>query len=245
MSGDREYHIGIAPGEIPEVVLLPGDPDRAKMIAERFFKDTEEIARKREYWSFRGTWNKTPVAVCSTGIGCPSAAIAIEELIKVGCSKFVRVGTCGAINKNLMAGDLVIFVGAVRDDGTSRQYVPIVYPAVADPDMVLALEAAARARNVIHYVGVGHSKDAFYSEYPEYVADPESVEKRWRSMRKVGVLATEMEAAALFVIGQLRQVKVGTVCVVVGENIEREVKIQGSPPLDNLVSVALDALTTP
>lgn len=244
MSNNKEYHIGIAPGEIPELVLLPGDPDRAKMIAEYFFENPEEIARNREYWSFRGTWKDTPVAVCSTGIGCPSAAIAIEELVKVGCSKFVRVGTCGAISKNLRAGDLVIFTGAVRNDGTSRQYVPIEYPAVADPDVVLALQRAANTRGASHHIGVGHSKDAFYSEFPSFVADPEGAREKWSAMERAGVLATEMEAAALFVIGLLRGVKVGTICVVVGENIDREAKIEGRPPLDNLVAIALDALTS-
>ncbi len=244
MSDGKEYHIGIAKGEIPELVLLPGDPERAKTIAEKFFDNPEEIAKRREYWSYRGTWNGVPVAVCSTGIGCPSAAIAIEELVKVGCTKFIRVGTCGAISRKVKTHDLVVFTGSVRDEGTSRQYVPIEFPAVADPEIVQSLGRAADSRGLRYHVGIGHSKDSFYSEYPSYVANPEEMERKWDAMRRAGVLATEMEAAALFVIGQLRSVKVGTVCIAVGENVEEEAKIVGKPPLDDLVAVALDALTS-
>ncbi|MFX1264663.1 MAG: uridine phosphorylase, partial [Promethearchaeota archaeon] len=111
MEDDREYHIAIAPGEMPELVLLPGDPGRARMIAEQFFDDPVEVAKNREYWSYKGTYKGVEVGVCSTGIGCPSAAIAIEELVKVGCKVFVRVGTAGAIDPRLVAGDIVIFTG--------------------------------------------------------------------------------------------------------------------------------------
>jgi uridine phosphorylase len=138
----------------------------------------------------------------------------------------------------------VIFAGSVRDDGTSRQYVPIQFPAVADPEIVVALTKSAQIRGVKYHVGIGHSKDAFYSEHPDYVADPEGTRRKWDMMRDSGVLATEMEAAALFVIGHLRGVKVGTVCVVIGENVEKEVKIVGKPPIDDLISVALDAITS-
>ncbi|MHA2023874.1 MAG: nucleoside phosphorylase [Candidatus Thorarchaeota archaeon] len=242
MGSEKEYHIGIAPGEIPELVLLPGDPDRSKKIAERFFDNPEEIAKKREYWSFKGTWNDVPVAVCSTGIGCPSAAIALEELVKVGSKTFIRVGTSGAISNKVVSGDIVIFSGSVRDEGTSRQYVPIEFPAVAHPDTVIALTKAAEKRGAKYHVGIGHSKDAFYSEHPDYVADPDSMRKKWTAMKDANVLATEMEAAALFVIGHLRGVKVGAACVVIGENVDQEAKIVGKPPLDDLVTVSLDAL---
>ncbi|MHA1137861.1 MAG: nucleoside phosphorylase [Candidatus Thorarchaeota archaeon] len=244
MDSEKEYHIGIAPGEIPELVLLPGDPDRSKKIAEGFFDNPTVIAKKREYWSFKGTWKGVPVAVCSTGIGCPSAAIALEELVKVGCKKFIRVGTSGAISHSVVSGDVVIFSGAVRDEGTSRQYVPIEFPAVAHPDIVIALSKAAEERGATYHVGIGHSKDAFYSEHPDYVADPESTRKKWAAMRDSNVLATEMEAAALFVIGHLRGVKVGAACVVIGENVDKEAKIVGKPPLDDLVTIALDAITS-
>ena len=239
---EREYHIDIAPGEIPPLVLLPGDPDRSRIISETFFTDPEEIAKKREYWSFKGTYKGVPVAVCSTGIGCPSAAIALEELIKVGCTTFVRVGTAGAISHSLHAGDVVIFTGSVRDEGTSRQYVPIEFPAIADPELVLALTGAAEKMGISYMTGIGHSKDSFYSEYPNYTTTPGRTEDKWNAMKEANVLATEMEAAALFVIGQLRKVRVGCACVIVGENIEKEAKIVGKPKLDNLITVSLDAM---
>lgn len=242
MTSDKEYHINIAPGEIPELVLLPGDPDRSRKIAEDFFEDPIEIAKKREYWSFKGKWKGVPVGVCSTGIGCPSAAIALEELIKVGCKIFIRVGTSGAISHDVVSGDVVIFSGSIRDEGTSRQYVPIEFPAVANPDVVHALTKAAEERGTKYHVGIGHSKDAFYSEHPSYVTDPDGMRKKWAAMRESKVLATEMEAASLFVIGHLRGVKVGTACVVIGENVDKEAKIVGKPPLDDLVTIALDAL---
>ncbi len=242
MSDDREYHIGIAPGEMPRLVLLPGDPQRARTIAQTFFERPEEVAHRREYWSFRGEYRGVEVGVCSTGIGCPSAAIAIEELVRVGCTHFIRVGTAGAIDPTLRAGDLVIFTGAVRDDGTSKQYVPVEYPAVADPDVTRALEVAARERGARYRVGIGHSKDAFYSEHPDLVADPEVMRSRWQVLRRANVIATEMESAVLFVLGQLRRVHVGAVCMIIGEPVDRGAKIVEKPPIDALVTVALDAL---
>ena len=162
----------------------------------------------------------------------------------MGCTTFIRVGTSGAISREVVTGDIVIFTGAVRDEGTSRQYVPLAFPAVADPTVVLALKQAAEAKGATYAVGIGHSKDAFYSEHPDFVADPVGTRAKWEAMRKAGVLATEMEAAALFVIGHLRGVKVGSACVVIGENIEKEQKIVGKPPLDDLVIIALDAITS-
>ncbi len=241
-ENEKEYHIDIAPGEIPSRILLPGDPDRARLIAQNFFDDYQEIAHKREYWSFKGTYKGVPVAVCSTGIGCPSAAIAIEELIKVGGRVFVRVGTAGAIDNTLRAGNVVVFTGSVRDDGTSRQYVPLEFPAIADPVLLKALTEAAEKSGSSFRVGVGHSKDSFYSEFPEMVADSQGMQAKWDAYRKAGVLATEMESAVLFVIGQLRKVMVGTICVIVGEPIEKEAKITDKPKLDTMVRIALDAM---
>lgn len=242
MSG-AEYHIGIAKGEMPQRVLLPGDPGRAKAIAETYFENPTQVAQNREYWSYKGTYDGVDVGVCSTGIGCPSAAIAIEELVKVGCKSFIRVGSAGAIDRTLSSGDLVIFTGAVRDDGTSVQYVPIEYPAVADPVLVQSIAEAAEQRGATYRIGIGHSKDAFYSEHPDMTTNPDALEKEWKTMERAGVLATEMEAAVLFVLGQLRNVRVGSVCVVIGEPIQNEAEITDKPELENLVPVALDAIT--
>jgi uridine phosphorylase len=242
MTREPEYHIAIAPGEMPPLVLLPGDPDRARLIAEGFFTEPQEVARHREFWSYRGKYEGVPVGVCSTGIGCPSAAIALEELIKIGCTTFVRVGTAGAVDPSVRAGDLVIFTGAVRDDGTSKQYAPIEFPAVADPGLVTALSDSARARGTKYHVGIGHTKDAFYSEFPELVSDPEGMRNHWQNLRNARVIATEMESAALFIIGQIRGVKVATICVIVGEPVYKETKILGKPKIDEMTLVALSAL---
>ena len=244
MEEEREYHIGIAKGEIPEAVLLPGDPGRALKISEKYFDNPEEIAKNREYWSYKGYYKGNPVAVCSTGIGCPSAAIAIEELINVGCKTFIRVGTAGAISPTLQAGDIVILSGSVREDGTSKQYIPVEFPAIANPSLVMRLIEAARNRNVRYEVGIGHSKDAFYSEHPDHMADPEATQKKWATYKRANVIATEMEASVLFIIGQLRQVEVATVCVIIGEHVDKQAKIVGKPPLDDLITIALDALVT-
>ncbi|MFO7835385.1 MAG: nucleoside phosphorylase [Candidatus Thorarchaeota archaeon] len=243
MMNRSEYHIRIAKGEMPQRVLLPGDPGRAKAIAHTYFDNPSEVARNREYWSFKGEYDGIEVGVCSTGIGCPSAAIAIEELVKVGCKSFIRVGSAGAIDRTLSAGDLVIFSGSVRDDGTSVQYVPIEYPAVADPVMVQSLARAAERRNAPYRIGIGHSKDAFYSEHPDMVSNPTALKQKWKSMERVGVLATEMESAVLFVLGHLRKVRVGTVCVIIGEPIQNKAEITEKPKLEHLVPVALDAIT--
>ncbi len=241
-TAEKEYHIDIARGEIPPLVLLPGDPMRARRIAEQFFESPEEVAHKREYWSFKGTYKGVPVAVCSTGIGCPSAAIAIEELIRVGCHTFVRVGTAGALDSSLKAGDIVIFSASVRDEGTSRAYVPIEYPAVSDMGVLQKLTEAAERNGVKYRVGIGHSKDSFYSEFPDLVADSSGMKAKWATYKRAGVIATEMESAALFVIGQMRGVRVGTACVIVGEPIENEAKIKSKPEINNLITIALEAM---
>jgi uridine phosphorylase len=241
-STEKEYHIDIARGEIPPLILLPGDPMRSKRIAEQFFEDPEEVAHKREYWSFKGTFRGVPVAVCSTGIGCPSAAIAIEELIRVGGHTFVRVGTAGAVDASLKAGDIVIFSASVRDEGTSRAYVPLEYPAVSDMGLLQELTNAAERSGARYRVGIGHSKDSFYSEFPNLVADSSGMKAKWETYRRAGVIATEMESAALFVIGQMRRVKVGTACVIVGEPIENEAKIKDKPEISNLITIALEAM---
>lgn len=237
--------MGIARGEIPERVLLPGDPQRAARIAEEFLDEHTPIAQRREYWSYRGTYRGVSVGVCSTGIGCPSAAIALEELIELGCRTFIRVGTAGAVDPSLERGDLAIFTASVRGDGTSRQYVPVEYPAVADYDVVRALVGAARARGVRYKVGIGHTKDSFYSEIPDKTTSPEAAREYWRSLQRANVLATEMESAVLFVLGQIRGVRTGCICEIIGEPVEKEARLDTGPSLRDLIPVSLEAITSP
>ena len=128
---ERQYHIQVAPGEVGRYVILPGDPKRCALIA-KYFDNPVQIADNREYITITGTLDGKKVSVTSTGIGGPSAAIAIEELVRCGADTFIRVGTCGGMQEDILSGDIVIASGAIRMDGTGREYAPIEYPAVSD-----------------------------------------------------------------------------------------------------------------
>ena len=158
-----QYHLQLKQGDVGRYVLLPGDPGRCEKIA-RFFDEPKLIARNREYITYTGTLLGEKVSVTSTGIGCPSTAIAVEELIRVGAQTFIRVGTSGGIQPGTKTGDIAIVTAAIRDEGTSRQYLPIEYPAVADPDVVIALRQGALKLELPFRIGVSHSKDSFYGE---------------------------------------------------------------------------------
>ena len=142
----KQHHLHLEKGDVGRYVLLPGDPGRCKVIAEHF-DGVVHVATNREYVTYTGTLDGVKVSVTSTGIGCPSAAIAIEELVRVGADTFIRVGTSGAIQPGTKTGDLAIVTGAIRDEGTSSHYMPIEFPAVADLQVVDALRRAARSRN--------------------------------------------------------------------------------------------------
>ena len=151
LDGERQYHIQLKEGDIADFVILPGDPGRVDFIAEQF-EDAKEIAFNREYKTITGTYKGRPVSVTSTGIGCPSAAIAIEELANIGAKTLIRLGTSGAMQEHTRVGDLVIANGAVRQEGTSLQYMPIEFPAVASSDMVSALENSAKENGAKYHV---------------------------------------------------------------------------------------------
>ena len=159
----RQYHIQVAKGEVGRYVIMPGDPKRCVKIAQHF-DDPVLVADNREYITYTGTLDGVKVSVTSTGIGGPSASIAMEELYKCGADTFVRIGTCGGMQTEIKSGDVVIATGAIRMEGTSKEYAPIEYPAVADLDVTNALVAAAKEKNFTHYTGVVQSKDAFYGQ---------------------------------------------------------------------------------
>lgn len=160
----RMYHIQVKPGEIGEYVLIPGDPQRSKKIA-KYFDNPKLIANNREYITCTGFINDTKISVCSTGIGGPSTAIAIEELVACGAKTIIRVGTCGGIDLNVKTGDLIIPQAAIRMDGTSKEYAPIEFPAVADIDIINALVEASNNLNNEYHVGIIQSKDSFYGQH--------------------------------------------------------------------------------
>ncbi|MBU7014324.1 MAG: nucleoside phosphorylase [Theionarchaea archaeon] len=191
-------HLLCDPDKVARSVLLPGDPRRSEWIAD-FFDNTEKVAHNREFLLFTGEYKGVPVSVCSTGIGSPSAVIALEELIMCGAKTFIRVGTCGALQENIDIGDLVIPLASCRGEGTSSRYAPPEFPAVADPDVVGSLRKAAPAA----HVGIVWTDDSFYC----------SGAQCWHSL---GILAVEMECASLFTVSLLKKVQTGAILAVDG-----------------------------
>ena len=205
------YHLGLKDGDVGRYVLLPGDPGRVALIAA-FLKDARQVGQRREYVTWTGTLLGERVSVCSTGIGAPSTAIAAEELIAVGADTLIRVGTAGMIQSDILPESIVIATGAVRDEGTSRQYIPIAYPAIADYQVVSALVESARALNINCHSGIVQSKDSFYGELePDTMPTESFLNYQHETWLRGRVLASEMEAAALFVVASIRQKRAGCI----------------------------------
>ena len=216
----RQYHIQVAKGEVGRYVIMPGDPKRCVKIAQ-YFDDPVLVADNREYITYTGTLDGVKVSVTSTGIGGPSASIAMEELYKCGADTFVRIGTCGGMQTEIKSGDVVIATGAIRMEGTSKEYAPIEYPAVADLDVTNALVAAAKEKNFTHYTGVVQSKDAFYGQHePERMPVSYELLNKWEAWKRLGCKASEMESAALFIVAAHLKVRCGSDFLVMG-NQER------------------------
>ena len=216
-----QYHIGLKEGDVGEYVILPGDPKRCKKIA-KYFNDAKLVADRREFTTYTGYLNGVKVSVTSTGIGGPSASIAMEELVKVGAKYFIRVGTCGGMDLDVKSGDLVIATGAIRMEGTSKEYAPIEFPAIADLDMTNALVQSAKNLGYTFHTGVVQCKDAFYGQHnPELMPVSYELLNKWEAWKRMGCKASEMESAALFIVGSFLRVKVGSVFLTVA-NQERE-----------------------
>lgn len=216
-----QYHIGLRKGDVGKYVILPGDPKRCEKIA-RHFDDAKLIADSREYVTYTGYLDGVKVSVTSTGIGGPSASIALEELVRVGADTFLRVGTCGGMQTDIMGGDLVIATGAIRMEGTSKEYAPIEFPAVANLEITNALVQAAKDLNKKYHVGIVQCKDAFYGQHePETKPVDYELVNKWNAWVLLGCKASEMESAALFVVGDYLRVRVGSSFLVVA-NQERE-----------------------
>lgn len=216
-----QYHIGLRKGDVGKYVILPGDPKRCEKIA-RHFDDAKLIADSREYVTYTGYLDGVKVSVTSTGIGGPSASIALEELVRVGADTFLRVGTCGGMQTDIMGGYLVIATGAIRMEGTSKEYAPIEFPAVANLEITNALVQAAKDLNKKYHVGIVQCKDAFYGQHePETKPVDYELVNKWNAWVRLGCKASEMESAALFVVGDYLRVRVGSSFLVVA-NQERE-----------------------
>ena len=216
-----QYHLGLKAGDAGRYVILPGDPKRCEKIAA-YFDDPELIADSREFVTWTGTLEGERVSVTSTGIGGPSASIAMEELVRCGADTFVRVGTCGGMDIDVKSGDLVVATGAVRNEGTSREYAPIEFPAVADFEVVSALSEAAEKSGCGWHRGIVQCKDSFYGQHePELMPVSYELEQKWQAWLRLGCKASEMESAALFVVADYLRVRCGSVFLVVA-NQERE-----------------------
>lgn len=214
------YHINVAPGEVGKYVILPGDPKRCASIA-KYFDNPVLVADKREYVTYTGYLDGEKVSVTSTGIGGPSASIAMEELVQCGADTFVRVGTCGGMEMDVKGGDIVVATGAIRAEGTSKEYAPIEFPAVANLDVVNALVASAKEQKVTYHAGVVQCKDSFYGQHsPETKPVSYDLENKWQAWLRLGCLASEMESAALFTVASYLRVRCGSAFLVVA-NQER------------------------
>ncbi len=205
----KQYHIALEPGQIGEYVLLPGDPARADRVA-KYLDNAELMANHREHRTFTGTYKGVKVSVTSTGMGCPSAAIAAEELINIGAKTLIRIGSSAALKDEMRIGDLLISTGAMKNEGTSKFYVPDQFPAIPDMQFTHLLDQVARKitadSEVNVFTGISATDDAFYGETPEWID----------KLIKLKVSNIEMEASALFTVGHMRDVRVACICGVSG-----------------------------
>lgn len=239
-----QYHLQIREGDVGRYVILPGDPKRCQKIAA-YFDDAKLIADSREYVTYTGTLDGVKVSVTSTGIGGPSAAIAMEELVRAGADTFIRVGTCGGMDLDVKSGDLVIATAAIRAEGTSREYAPIEFPAVADFSVTQALSDAAKESGVPYHLGVVQCKDSFYGQHePEKMPVSSMLKEKWEAWKRLGCLASEMESAALFTVASYLRVRCGSVFLVVA-NQEREAAGMENPVVhetDRAIQTAILAI---
>ncbi|MDS0283397.1 nucleoside phosphorylase [Haloarcula onubensis] len=238
----KQPHLLVEPGDLHDIVLLPGDPGRVDRIAGHC-EDTEVVAQNREYKLVNASYEGRELTICSTGIGSPSAAIAVEELAAVGCETFVRVGTTGALQSGIDIGDMVVATGAAKDEGTTERYEDKAVPAVPDYDVLSALVDASEANGEDVHVGPVATDDAFYAETEEYVEDWEAA----------GLQCVEMEAAAIFSLARRKGLAAGAICTVDGNLVEGtqkgetdadELPEKAKNNVERAIDIALTAATT-
>jgi uridine phosphorylase len=238
------YHVAVGPDDVAGPVLLPGDPERVPKIAESW-DQVEEVANHREFRTVTGEYEGAPLTCTSTGIGSPSAAIAVEELARAGAGTFLRVGSCGVIQPGIDVGDLVITTGAVRQEGTSEEYVREDYPAVADHEVVSALVAAAEELDYDYHVGITCSTDAFYAGQgrPGFGGfEAAGADELVEDLREAGVVNFEMEAAAILALTNLYGLRAGAVCTVYANRVTGEFRTEGERRAGRCASLAAKLL---
>jgi len=237
----KQPHLLVEEGDVHDIALIPGDPGRVERIAGHC-ENVEHVAENREYTLVNATYEGRELTICSTGIGCPSATIAVEELAAVGVETFVRVGTTGALQSDIEIGDMVVATGAAKDEGTTKRYENVEYPAVADYETLSALVDGAEDNDEDVHVGPIATDDAFYAETDEYVEDWEAA----------GMLAVEMEAAAVFTLARRKGLRAGAICTVdgnlvegtqKGETDEEELPEKARNNVERAIGIALDAAT--
>jgi len=244
-GGDEsQYHVDVGRGDVAETVLMPGDTDRVETIVDHW-DEAIEVAHHREYHTYTGAYDGTPISVTSTGIGAPSAAIAVEELARVGAETFLRVGSCGAIQPEMEIGDLVITAGGVRQEGTSDAYVRKSYPAVADYEVVTALVAAAERLDYDYHVGHTASTDSFYAgQGREGFQGYEAPEGRelFEELQQADVKNFEMEASAILTLANVYGLRAGAVCTVYANRETGEFRTEGEDRAAEAASLAVRLL---
>ena len=243
-GSNKEYHIGVGKGDVGEYVILPGDPKRCALIAKYFDKPVL-VGDSREFVTYTGYLDGVKVSVTSTGIGGPSASIAMEELVKCGARTFIRVGTCGGMDINVKGGDLVIASGAIRFEGTSKEYAPIEFPAVADIEIVNALIKASKKLQFNYHVGVVQCKDSFYGQHrPETLPNSFELINKWDAWVKLGTKASEMESAALFVVASYLGVRCGSVLLAVANQERAKLGLENRQchDTDSAIKTAIEAI---
>ncbi len=241
---NRQYHIKLIPEQGAKYAIIPGDPGRTELIA-KYLDSPKEIMFNREYRTFEGFLDNEKILVVSTGIGAPSAAICIEELAKIGVDTFIRVGTCGGMQESVLPGDLVIASGAIRMDGTSKEYMPIEFPAVADFDITSSLRQASARLNFRSHTGIVQAKDSFYGQHsPDTMGVDYELKAKWNAWIKGGCLASEMESSILFIVASLRRLRAGAVfhCVWNQELAGKGMPEQKIENTDAAIQTAVEAL---
>lgn len=241
-----QYHINLGKGDVGKYCILPGDPGRCEKIA-RFLDNPRHVSSNREYNVYEGYLLGERVTVCSTGIGGPSAAIAMEELAACGADTFIRVGTCGGINLKVRSGDIVIASGAIRQDGTSLEYAPLEFPAVADTEVLMALCRAAEESGHTYHTGVVQAKDSFYGQHsPKRMPTSQKLLYQWEAWKRLNTLASEMESGALFVVASYLGLRCGSVFCTVWNQERADAGLEGGMDechdTERAIKVAIDAL---
>jgi uridine phosphorylase len=239
------HHLQCKRGDVGRYVLLPGDPGRCEKVAE-LFDNPKFIAYNRELKTYTGTLLGEKVSVVSTGMGCPSTAIAVEELIMIGADTFIRIGTSGGMQPYQRPGDLAILTGAIRDEGTTLHYLPVEFPAVADTEVVCALRDSSKKLGKRYQLGVSQTKDSFYGQHePGRMPVAKRLEERWKAWCEGGAICSEMEAASIFVLSSIHRTRAGGIMLVCA-NQETDDPNDNTPTNDvtDMLAVAVEAIKT-